>query len=107
MLDRDPVPRAGKFWFLFKRPGHRVIINLRGEMLVRPSALELQVLAGRPMLHTHQGRKRELGLVFSCSVSFRQFSAIQISVFSSLQSVTFISRHYTQIPRQYEGLGAS
>ncbi|KAK9801989.1 hypothetical protein WJX73_007271 [Symbiochloris irregularis] len=40
---RDPVPRAGKFVCLFKRPGHRVLINLKGELVVRPNALELQL----------------------------------------------------------------
>ena len=48
--ERDPVPRAGKFWGLFKRPGHRVLINRRGELVVRPNALELQVPARPPGL---------------------------------------------------------
>ena len=38
---QDMVARAGKFVVLFKRPGHRVIINSRGDMLVRPSFMEI------------------------------------------------------------------
>lgn len=36
----DAVTRAGKFWALYKRAGHRVLINSRGDMVVRPSSLE-------------------------------------------------------------------
>lgn len=32
--DQDAVTRAAKFG-IFKRPGHRVLINSRGDMLVR------------------------------------------------------------------------
>ena len=35
------MARAGKFFVLFKRPGHRVIINAWGDMLVRPSFMEI------------------------------------------------------------------
>ena len=38
---QDMVARACKFVVLFKRPGHRVIINARGDMLVRPSFMEI------------------------------------------------------------------
>eukprot|EP00208_Stichococcus_sp_RCC1054_P005346 CAMPEP_0206142186 /NCGR_PEP_ID=MMETSP1473-20131121/15880_1 /ASSEMBLY_ACC=CAM_ASM_001109 /TAXON_ID=1461547 /ORGANISM="Stichococcus sp, Strain RCC1054" /LENGTH=1445 /DNA_ID=CAMNT_0053537075 /DNA_START=238 /DNA_END=4575 /DNA_ORIENTATION=- len=37
--DQDAVTRAAKFG-IFKRPGHRVLINSRGDMLVRPSFVE-------------------------------------------------------------------
>lgn len=39
----DPFPQAGKFWFLYKHVGHRVLINRRGDMLVRPSFVEYAI----------------------------------------------------------------
>ncbi|KAK9807450.1 hypothetical protein WJX73_008432 [Symbiochloris irregularis] len=38
--DQDAVPRSGKFMFVFKRGGHRVIINAQGDMIVRPLSIE-------------------------------------------------------------------
>jgi Lipase (class 3) len=32
---QDTVPRSGKFLFMYKRPGQRVLINSDGDMLVR------------------------------------------------------------------------
>ena len=39
----DVVTRAGKFWFLFKHVGHRVLLNRRGDLLVRPSFVEYSI----------------------------------------------------------------
>ncbi|KAL6766611.1 hypothetical protein ACKKBG_A36690 [Auxenochlorella protothecoides x Auxenochlorella symbiontica] len=36
----DTVTRAGKFFFLYKRGGHRAMINPRGDLLVRPPYVE-------------------------------------------------------------------
>ncbi|KAK9788444.1 hypothetical protein WJX73_010754 [Symbiochloris irregularis] len=44
--NQDIVPRVGKFFFLFKRPGHRVLVDLKGQMIVRPVPLELQLRRG-------------------------------------------------------------
>ncbi|BDA50387.1 probable lipase at C-terminar half [Coccomyxa sp. Obi] len=41
--DQDAVARNAKFWLLYKRPGQRVLINDRGDMLVRPSFVELSM----------------------------------------------------------------
>ncbi|KAK9813862.1 hypothetical protein WJX73_002319 [Symbiochloris irregularis] len=38
--DQDAVPRSGKFMFIFKRGGQRVIINRLGDMIVRPLSIE-------------------------------------------------------------------
>ena len=38
--DQDAVPRSGKFIALYKRGGHRVIINSVGDMIVRPTSIE-------------------------------------------------------------------
>ena len=32
---QDAVPRSGKLWRLYSRPGHMVIINSQGDLLVR------------------------------------------------------------------------
>jgi hypothetical protein len=40
---QDAVARNAKFWVLYKRPGQRVLINDRGNMLVRPSFVELSI----------------------------------------------------------------
>ncbi|KAK9865737.1 hypothetical protein WJX84_003638 [Apatococcus fuscideae] len=39
--DQDIVARGGKLWFLYKRPGQRVIINATGDVIVRPSYTEV------------------------------------------------------------------
>ena len=40
---QDVVTRGGKFFFLYKRPGNRVIVNDGGHMMVSPSAIEASV----------------------------------------------------------------
>ena len=40
---QDFVTRGGKFFFLYKRAGNRVIVNAGGHMMVSPSALEASV----------------------------------------------------------------
>ncbi|KAK9828849.1 hypothetical protein WJX72_002401 [[Myrmecia] bisecta] len=45
--DQDAVPRTGKLITMYKRPGNRVIINLLGDLIVRPSSLET-ALRNRP-----------------------------------------------------------
>lgn len=41
--DADIIPRVGKFVRLYKRPGARVIVDRKGSIVVRPSALELHL----------------------------------------------------------------
>ncbi|KAK9818417.1 hypothetical protein WJX72_012370 [[Myrmecia] bisecta] len=40
---QDAVAHEGKFLVLYKRPGHRVIINQRGDLIVRPTLVEHSV----------------------------------------------------------------
>ena len=40
---QDVVTRGGKFFFLYKRPGNRVIVNDGGHMMVSPSSIEASV----------------------------------------------------------------
>jgi hypothetical protein len=41
---QDAVARNAKFGMLYKRPGHRVLINDRGDLLVRPAFMDISVL---------------------------------------------------------------
>ena len=40
---QDIVPKAPKFFIMYKRAGYRVIINHNGDMIVRPSAVEASI----------------------------------------------------------------
>ena len=40
---QDLVARRGKMVIFFKRPGQRVIINSRGDLIVRPTFAEASV----------------------------------------------------------------
>lgn len=44
--DQDVVAKAPKFLVLYKRAGHRVIINRLGDMIVRPSFIEITTRNG-------------------------------------------------------------
>ena len=37
---QDPVPLLAKFGAVYVRPGHRVLITPRGDMMVRPTPLD-------------------------------------------------------------------
>ena len=37
------MARSAKFWVFYKRAGQRVLINDRGDMLVRPTFTELSI----------------------------------------------------------------
>ena len=41
--DADIIPKVGKFVRMYKRPGARVIVDSKGSIVVRPSALELNL----------------------------------------------------------------
>ena len=43
---QDAVPRVGKFLVLFARPGQRVIVDYRGDVVVRPSPHEIHIRNG-------------------------------------------------------------
>jgi hypothetical protein len=43
LLLQDVVTRGGKFWAMYKRPGHRVIINADGNLIVRPTFTEASI----------------------------------------------------------------
>ncbi len=41
--DQDVIPKASKWLRVYKRSGHRVIINRVGDIIVRPTWMELNV----------------------------------------------------------------
>ena len=45
---QDAIARAGRFWGLYKRAGHRVLINPNGDLIVRPTFIEAAVQLMRP-----------------------------------------------------------
>lgn len=50
---RDPVPIVGKFWMMYARPGHRVLVTPKGDMLVRPSPLEIKMAQACGQVKAH------------------------------------------------------
>lgn len=67
--ERDPVTRAGKFFVMMKRPGHRVLLNQRGELVVRPNALELQILEPTRVAH-HMNISYRSAMLAVCLAQF-------------------------------------
>lgn len=45
---QDVIARAGRFWGLYKRAGHRVLINPSGDLIVRPTFIEAAAQHMRP-----------------------------------------------------------
>ncbi|DBA97087.1 TPA: hypothetical protein ACH3X1_014857 [Trebouxia sp. C0004] len=83
--DQDVATRGGEFVFLYKRPGHRVIANNAGHMMVSPSSIEASVQQSRskglfPLGLAHQDlqetqmvmRLGEMQQVAQLSPEFRQ-----------------------------------
>ena len=48
IMSCDIVPQMGKFGRMYKHPGHRVILDKKGSILVRPTPLELHLRPGVP-----------------------------------------------------------
>ncbi len=55
IMSCDIVPQMGKFGRMYKHPGHRVILDKKGSILVRPTPLELHLRPGAltPVLCIH------------------------------------------------------
>ena len=45
---QDVIARAGRFWGLYKRAGHRVMINPSGDLIVWPTFIEAAAQHMRP-----------------------------------------------------------
>ncbi|KAA6420730.1 MAG: hypothetical protein FRX49_09307 [Trebouxia sp. A1-2] len=44
---RDPVPQMAKFWFLYARPGNKVLLYKDGDMIVCPTPLDVRLQSYR------------------------------------------------------------
>ncbi|KAK9788600.1 hypothetical protein WJX73_000156 [Symbiochloris irregularis] len=85
MNERDTVTRVGKFLFLFKRPGHRVIFTAMGDMLVRPSPLELKVqLQGGSKMKHHMLKSYRAAMVATLLMQFSHRGGDQASMIKAL-----------------------
>lgn len=56
------LARAGRFWGLYKRAGHRVLVNANGDLIVRPTFIEaaaqlMRPWGGRPLQERKEKRK--------------------------------------------------
>ena len=40
---QDPVPHMAKFWFLYARPGNKVLLYKDGDMIVCPTPLDVRL----------------------------------------------------------------
>lgn len=52
--EADPIPMVAKFGALYSRPGHRVLVSPRGDLLVRPSPLDLKLNKGGSRVDRHK-----------------------------------------------------
>ncbi len=44
---QDPVPHMAKFWFLYARPGNKVLLYKDGDMIVCPTPLDVRLQSYR------------------------------------------------------------
>lgn len=44
---QDPVPQMAKFWFLYARPGNKVLLYKDGDMIVCPTPLDVRLQSYR------------------------------------------------------------
>ena len=54
---QDPVPKMAKFWFLYARPGNRVLLYKNGDIIVCPTPLDMRLQGFRRcklLLHSLQ-----------------------------------------------------
>ncbi|KAK9867024.1 hypothetical protein WJX84_001923 [Apatococcus fuscideae] len=70
--DQDIVARRGKLWILYKRSGHRVIVNTRGDLIVRPSFAEANVqrIPGGGSIQQHYLASYQQALLAVCLAQF-------------------------------------
>ncbi|KAK9824760.1 hypothetical protein WJX74_005593 [Apatococcus lobatus] len=70
--DQDVIARRGKLWFLYKRAGHRVIINARGDLIVRPSFAEANVqrVPGGGSINQHYLGSYQQAMLAVCLAQF-------------------------------------
>ncbi|KAL4431079.1 hypothetical protein ABPG75_006335 [Micractinium tetrahymenae] len=70
----DVVTKAGKFWFLYARCGHRVLLNRLGDMLVRPNYVETVIRSGGASVRDHLLTSYQKAIVSVVAAQFGQKS---------------------------------
>ena len=55
---QDPVPKMAKFWFLYARPGQRVLLYKNGDMVVSPTPLDIRLQGYSRSKQTHNSALR-------------------------------------------------
>ena len=92
---QDPVPKVGKFWVLFTRPGQRVLVNQGGDMQVRPTPLDrrltplspCQPLSAVPYMHVDVVLALPACLPVCMSIHLSDLLSVCLSVCLSALSV--------------------
>ena len=82
LVVQDAVARRFTLGFLYKRPGQRVLINRRGDMLVRPTFIEL-TLNQTPFNASVHDVRASLTLdqrLYSIGSCFRSFSVYSVYI---------------------------
>ncbi|CAK0769669.1 hypothetical protein CVIRNUC_003690 [Coccomyxa viridis] len=77
--DHDLVVRMGKMMCLYKRNGHRVIIDSRGSMIVQPGPLDLHVMPGHWNVKYHWLRSYRMALLEVLHYSVQQDNLIELT----------------------------
>ncbi|EIE21257.1 alpha/beta-hydrolase [Coccomyxa subellipsoidea C-169] len=74
--DQDVVAKAPKFLILYKRAGHRVVINKMGDMIVRPSFIEITMRNGSSSVAHHMlgSYQRSLLAILLAQFTKKRFS---------------------------------
>ena len=47
LLSQDPIPKMAKLWFLYARPGEKVLLMPHGDMVVCPTPLDVRLQSFR------------------------------------------------------------
>ncbi|KAL4431078.1 hypothetical protein ABPG75_006334 [Micractinium tetrahymenae] len=72
--NEDVVTKAGKFWFLYARCGHRVLLNRLGDVLVRPNYVETAIRVGGASVRDHLLTSYQKAIVSVVAAQFGQKS---------------------------------
>ncbi|KAK9902044.1 hypothetical protein WJX75_002353 [Coccomyxa subellipsoidea] len=74
--DQDVVAKAPKFLVLYKRAGHRTVINRMGDMIVRPSFIEITMRNGNSSVAHHMlgSYQRSLLAILLAQFTKKRFS---------------------------------
>ena len=107
LADQDIVARSAKFFTMYKRSAHRVIINRKGDLLVRPrpieASLRLQPCSGSVQQHLLTSYAQSIVSILISQ--FRPTDGPKADMESVLKlikgSATFVVRLHLQSPKSW------